>query len=168
MIFFCEDCGEKNHLTPTHLKDEKVEFRCITCNYLNSYPARIDNPSRPKKTKSIIKEIHTFPEVIGSFLFHKKKGVQKDHMNGSIKQKDMALLGKILTHNISTCRTHFPDVDEMALNISDKTLTAKMIDPDTAMVILSRSFPLPQKIMDRLALMASNERVNKGDVNGNT
>ncbi|MCP3898922.1 MAG: hypothetical protein GY707_04200 [Desulfobacteraceae bacterium] len=37
MIFFCEDCGEKNDLIPSQFKDGKAIFRCGSCNYLNSY-----------------------------------------------------------------------------------------------------------------------------------
>ena len=37
MIFFCEDCGGKNLLAPTQLKDGKAVFRCDSCDYLNSY-----------------------------------------------------------------------------------------------------------------------------------
>lgn len=49
MIFFCEDCGARNSLTPRHIDKERVTFECITCQYLNSYPL----PKTALKKKTI-------------------------------------------------------------------------------------------------------------------
>ena len=53
MIFFCEDCGEKNLLEPAQFKDGKAVFRCDSCNYLNSYVflAPEEKEVAEKKTK---------------------------------------------------------------------------------------------------------------------
>jgi len=37
MLFFCEDCGEKNFLVPKQFKDGKALFKCGSCDFFNSY-----------------------------------------------------------------------------------------------------------------------------------
>jgi hypothetical protein len=50
MIFFCEDCGEKNLLAPEQFKNGKAIFRCKSCDYLNSYYFKqSDNNQLPDK-----------------------------------------------------------------------------------------------------------------------
>ncbi|MBF0209593.1 MAG: hypothetical protein HQK64_04820 [Desulfamplus sp.] len=60
MIFFCEDCGTRNSLTDEYIKQGIVEFRCKSCNYLNSYPlpgterqSKLEIPQPKKGTKPL-------------------------------------------------------------------------------------------------------------------
>ncbi|MBF0200691.1 MAG: hypothetical protein HQK66_05155 [Desulfamplus sp.] len=38
LIFFCEECGEKNLVDSDIIKEGRVTFKCAHCNYLNNYP----------------------------------------------------------------------------------------------------------------------------------
>ena len=40
VLIFCEDCGEKNFLSMDGVKKkgQEIEFRCQSCNYLNTTP----------------------------------------------------------------------------------------------------------------------------------
>jgi len=50
MLYFCEDCGERNFLEPEVVQNGKVVFRCRVCNYLNNVevagPPADDPPPR--------------------------------------------------------------------------------------------------------------------------
>jgi len=158
MIFFCEDCGKKNDLTPAHLKQGKAVFKCKVCHYSNSYRITPPKEVHQNKTDSFFTEIKSYPEVIGSFLFHKKKGLLKNNMPGILKKNDLAILGKLLTESLSKCCVEYPDVEEMTVMISDKSMLVKMVDIDLAVIIAGRSSPLPQNIIDRLALFVSDQQ----------
>lgn len=48
MLFFCEDCGEKNLLEPNRSNKEIFRFRCRRCKYLNVVSLRkIPQPDSP-------------------------------------------------------------------------------------------------------------------------
>jgi len=149
MIFFCEDCGEKNDLTPAHLKQGKAVFKCRFCNYANAYTITPPKRKQKKKTPDFFEEIKLFPEIIGSFLFHRKKGVLKNDMPGILKKKDLAVLGSRLTDSISSCALEYPDVEEMTVIISNKTLVVRMLDSDLAVIIAGKTSPLSQPVVDR-------------------
>ncbi len=150
MIFFCEDCGEKNILSPTQLKDGKVVFRCKSCRYLNSYRTKPAENPYLKKTDDDLNLLRHFPEIIGSFLFHRKTGVLKNNMPGILKKTDLNILGKILTQNYWACYAQYTDVHEMALIISNKNIMVKMIDRNLALIIVCKTFPLSKNSMDQL------------------
>lgn len=158
MIFFCEDCGKKNDLPPAHLKQGKAVFRCKACNYSNSYRITPPKESPPKKADSFFTDIKLFPEIIGSFLFHKKKGLLNNNMPDILKKNDLVILGKLLTDTLYECCVEYPDVEEMTLKISNKFMLVKMIDLNLAVIIAGRSSPLPQNIIDRLALFVSDQQ----------
>ena len=158
MIFFCEDCGEKNDLTPEHLKQGKAVFRCRVCNYSNSYRITPPKETPPESVDSFFTEIKLFPEIIGSFLFHKKKGLLKNDMPGTLKKKDLAILGKLLADSLSICCMEYPDVEEMTLMISNKSILVKMIDVNLAVILVGNSSHLPQNIITRLARFVSDQQ----------
>lgn len=153
MIFFCEDCGEKNILSPTQLKDGKAVFRCKSCRYLNSYRTQPAENPYLKKTDDDLNLLRRFPEIIGSFLFHRETGVLKNNMPGILKKNDLDILGKILTQNYWVCHAQYPDVHEMALIISNKNIMVKMIDRNLALIIACKIFPLSKNCMDQLDRM---------------
>ncbi|SDT95534.1 hypothetical protein [Desulfobacula phenolica] len=150
MIFFCEDCGEKNILSPTQLKDGNAVFRCKYCRYLNSYRTK---PAKKPYLKQIDDDLNLhrrFPEIIGFFLFHRKTGVLKNNMPGILKKTDLDILGKILTKSYWVCHAQYQDVHEMVLIISNRNLMVKMIDRNLALIIACKSFPLSKNSMDQL------------------
>ena len=52
MIFFCEDCGEKNLLSPSQYKGGKANFKCDACNYKNGYVFLSSKEIKTAKVKS--------------------------------------------------------------------------------------------------------------------
>lgn len=162
MIFFCEDCGEKNILTPQQVRNGKAVFTCKVCQYMNSYAFGTDKKLSLKKENAFFKAIQPFPEITGSFLFHRRTGVLKNHMPVILQETDLKILGKILLENFWTCSSLYPDVDEMALILSGKSIVVKMIDNNLAVIITSKTFPLSKRITDQLNLLVSNDRVQNG------
>jgi len=153
MIYFCEDCGEKNHLLPAQLKQDKAVFRCSSCGYMNSYRIRTSEKPYLEKTKKIIRELKNFPEIIGSFFFHPKKGVSENHMPNTLQESDLHILGNLLTKNFQAASSLYTDVNAEVLVISDKNMIVKMIDKSLAVIIASKIYPLSESIMDRLSCL---------------
>lgn len=158
MILFCEDCGEKNLLDSTQLKSGKAVFKCDSCGYMNAYFIKVAKESLLEKTDAFFKVIQSFPEIIGSFLFHKKIGLIKNNMPGILKETDLNILGKLLTKNFSDCCSQYPDVNEMALVISNKNMIVKMINNNLAVIIACKIFPVSKNIMDQLNRLISNDK----------
>ena len=72
MIFFCEDCGEKNSLYPEQYKNGKAVFRCSTCHYMNSYNFH----APPKKTNPLLKKFMQISKISGvdQYILVNQKG----------------------------------------------------------------------------------------------
>ena len=88
MIFFCEDCGEKNILTPPQYKNGKAEFRCSSCHYLNSYIFQ----ASPKKNKPALEKFLQISKVSGvdQYILVDQKGKITAHdIKDSEKTADM-------------------------------------------------------------------------------
>jgi len=157
MILFCEDCGKKNILDSTGIKNGKALFRCDSCNYLNSYYITAVPATHFDKIGEFLNSIQPFPEIIGSFLFHKKTGLLKNNMPEILKATDLNTLGEILINNYLACRSQYNDVTEMGLIISNRNMIVKMVDKDLAVIIASKIFPLSKNIMNQLACLVSND-----------
>ncbi|SLM27975.1 hypothetical protein MTBBW1_1210015 [Desulfamplus magnetovallimortis] len=90
LIFFCEDCGERNSLTPEKIQNGRVTFKCSSCKYTNSYPVpgapdkekkvsrsayfgrkmeQKSNDSMPEMLRRMVCHIEMLPEVIKAFFF---------------------------------------------------------------------------------------------------
>ena len=162
MIFFCEDCGKKNILSPAQLKNGTAVFRCKDCNYQNSYSVKGMEEAVLKKAGDFFKSLHSFPEIIGSFLFHRKIGVLENNMPDILINIDLEILGNLLTQNILSCRSQYPEVDEMALIMANKHMIVKMMDENSAIIIASKIFPLSKTIMDQLACLRSTDKAQNG------
>ncbi|CCK80567.1 hypothetical protein [Desulfobacula toluolica] len=150
MIFFCEDCGEKNILSPTQLKDGQAVFRCKYCSYLNSYRTKSAGKVYSKQIDEDLNLFGNLPEIIGFFFFHRKTGVLKNNMPGILKKTDLDILGKILTNSYWVCHAQYQDVHEMVLIISNKNMIVKIIDSNLAFIIACKIFPLSKNSMDLL------------------
>jgi hypothetical protein len=72
MIFFCEDCGEKNLLAPPQFKNGKAVFRCSSCHYQNSYVFQVPQ----KKTNALLKKFMQISNVSGvdQYILVNQKG----------------------------------------------------------------------------------------------
>jgi len=154
MILFCEDCGEKNKVNFQFSKNKQETFRCTVCNYLNFYHLAPSKKECPEKAALIFKEALLLPDIIGSFLFHTKTGVLKNKMPGLLKGTDLQILGKLLTQNYQACQSHYSDVFEMAIKISNKHLIVKKIAQDIFIILACDRFPLLQNITDKLGQLA--------------
>jgi DNA-directed RNA polymerase subunit RPC12/RpoP len=152
MIFFCEDCAEKNLLSQSHLKNGKATFRCSHCSYMNSYKIKPVDNNKDREYKGleyvgeILNSLSRFPEIIGSFIFHKKKGVLANNMPASLKQTDLYFIAQILVKNYYYGLSQYPDVNEMVLVISNKNMMVKMINHNLAIIVVCKAFPLSREI----------------------
>ena len=135
MIFFCEDCGEKNFLTQSQLKNGKAVFRCDACDYMNSYAFQTSEKQYLKIIDPFFKDIQGAPDIIGSFLFHRKTGILKNNMPDILKEPDLLILGKTITNNYLIGRSQYPDINEMTMVIANKNMIVKMIDDDLMVII---------------------------------
>ena len=154
MIFFCEDCGEKNILAQTQLKNGKAVFRCTACHYMNSYAYPISKKNL-KKIDQFFKDIQASPEIIGSFLFHGKTGLLKNNMPDMLKESDLKVLGKTITNNYLIGCSQYSDINEMTLVIANKNMIVKMIDSNLTLIIVSKTFPLSKNILNKLDRLVS-------------
>lgn len=161
MIFFCEDCGKKNFLDKTELKDGKVLFRCSSCNYQNSYYFKEKQEKYVKKIDLFFKEIKQIDEIIGLFLFNTKRGVLKNNMPVLLEAKDLDLLGKMLVKNYLICLSLYTDINEMTVFISDKTMVVRQINNNLFILLATKKFPLSQKVMVKLTSLAATCRAQQ-------
>ncbi|NOX33812.1 MAG: hypothetical protein GXP56_08740 [Deltaproteobacteria bacterium] len=128
---------------------------------MNSYAINSINKTQVKKARTCLKRIQTFPEIIGGFLFHKKKGILKNNMPGLLKEKDLEFLGNILTQSFSAGRSCYPDANKMVLIIYKKNIVLKMIGPDLALIIVCKTYPLSKQITDQLLYLTSNHKAQE-------
>ena len=61
MIFFCEDCGGNNNLSPEQYESGKALFRCSSCHYLNSYIFQVPE----KKKKPLLNKFMQISKISG-------------------------------------------------------------------------------------------------------
>jgi hypothetical protein len=153
MIFFCEDCGAKNNLGEQDFRAGRAVFRCGACGYMNAYAVSSDI----SETNILAKKIQSHPEIIGAFVYHKKKGPVTNHMPKMLTRADLEVLGRHLSQSYSTALSSYPDIHRVMIAISDKHITLQPFAPDLFLVVVSTHLPLPAAIE---ALMIS---VNKKD-----
>ncbi len=146
MIFFCEDCGDKNDLGKANLKNGRAVFRCCSCQYLNSYPVSTDL----EKIDSLLKKIQSYPEIIGAFLYHEKSRILTNHMPQILTDADLEVLGIYLTRSFLVALSHYSDIHKVMITISDKHITLQKIDPDLFVFVVSKTLPLPEEIQNLL------------------
>ena len=148
MIFFCEDCGDKNDLGKADLKNGKAVFRCHSCQYMNSYTV-----SNVLKKKDIFsKKIQSHPDIIGAFLYHKENSTITNHMPEILTEADLEVLGRYLTRSYLAAHSHYPDIHEVMITISDKHITIQKIDVNLFFFVVSTTLPLPEAMKELLIL----------------
>lgn len=146
MIFFCEDCGAKNDLGEADFKNGKAVFRCCSCQYMNSYTV----PAAWNKKDILLKKIQSHPEIIGVFLYHGKKGIITNHMPQLLTPADLEVLGRYLSRSYLAALSHYSDIHEVMIAISDKHITIQRIGLDLFFFVVSTSLPLPEVIKELL------------------
>lgn len=162
MILFCEDCACKNHLEQTRLSADIAIFKCISCGYQNKIKIESQNIKAPLtriaknakqqsgKIDDYFHAIQSTPDIVGSFLYHVKKGVIKTHMPDVLKLEDLIFLGKSLIKNYKICSFVFPDITRMTLVIDKKNLVLQMITIDLALILSCQHFPISESIENLL------------------
>ncbi len=162
MIFFCEDCGAKNDLGQADVKNGKAVFRCCSCRYMNSYtvPGAVSETNILVKKKIQSHPLLTHPEIIGTFLYHGKKGALTNHMPESLTRADLEVLGTYLSRSYLAGLSHYPDIHRVMIAISDKHITLEMLGPDLFFFVVSKSLPLPAAIEDLLISMGKKDNGN--------
>lgn len=146
MIFFCEDCGVKNDLDEADFNAGRAVFRCCSCQYMNSYTV----PGVWNQTDILLKKIQSHPEIMGAFLYHGKKGILTNHMPEILTPADLDVLGRYLSRSYLAALSHYPDIHEGMVAISDKHITIKRIGLDLFFFVVSTTFPLPEVIKELL------------------
>ncbi|OQY52989.1 MAG: hypothetical protein B6230_01475 [Desulfobacteraceae bacterium 4572_89] len=157
MIFFCEDCGEKNDLGKENIKNGKAVFRCVSCQYLNSYMVS----AALKETDILLKKITSCPEVIGTFLYHKKNRVINNHMPKMLHETDLEILGRCLLNSYLTAQSLYSDINEEMVTISDKHITIQKIEPDLFIFIVSKNLPLSETVQNLLISLIKKKNSNE-------
>ncbi len=153
IIAFCEECGKKNILDKSAVKEGMIVFTCSFCNYQNRYSLK-DSGHNP--IISFMETVKNFPEITGCFIFHRQKGITKNFMGKILRESDLLKLGKTLMKNYLACRSCHDDITEMSLVISDKVMVFKPIDRSSAVVIVSKVFPLPSPVQDQWKIYQNN------------
>ncbi|MFH2058641.1 MAG: hypothetical protein ABIJ59_07060 [Pseudomonadota bacterium] len=162
MILFCEDCGSKNHLEQPRLFANNALFKCTSCGYQNKIKTESQNKKAPltrtvknakqqsNKIDDYFHAIQSTPDIVGSFLYHIKNGVVKNHMPDVLELEDLIFLGKTLVKNYKICSFVFPDITRMTLVIDKKNLVLQMINTDLALILSCQHFPIPEPIENLL------------------
>lgn len=137
MIFFCEECGEKNDLKDMPLVDGKVVFQCRGCGYGNAYSA--DKPGAGPVGKSTLKKKSSFPQVIGLFSYHVQNGLMENQMPAILSRADVETLGQTFTHVHGDGRSLYPDIKEVSALLGDKYFTVHIIEPRLFVVLVVKN-----------------------------
>ena len=162
MIFFCEDCGAKNVLTHSPMKKGKAVFRCDACGYMNAYAVQMPEKKYSTQIDRFFKEIEPFPEIIGSFLFHRENGILKNNMPDVLQESDLIVLAETLIDTYRIGCSLYTDINALTLVISDKNMIIKLINPTLALIIASRTVALSHHISDQLSCLVSTQTFQAG------
>jgi hypothetical protein len=149
MIRFCEDCGKKNRVDSVEFTTGKARFRCAVCGYLSPYHFKPRENAILEQAELFYAETRDFPEILGSFLFHRDLGLLKNHMPEVLKPADLDFLGKTLTRIHEYGQSGLGHVDETTLCIADKTMVVKKMGKTLFMVIACKYSTLPRNISER-------------------
>jgi hypothetical protein len=149
MIRFCEDCGKRNDVTSIDFTAAKARFRCAVCGYLSPYHFSPRENALLEQAELFFEESGTFPEILGSFLFHRDLGLLNNHMPEILKPADLDFLGKKLMQIHMSAQSRLGDVNETGLCIADKHIIVKMMGKNLFMIIACKSSTLPRDISER-------------------
>ena len=149
MICFCEDCGKKNQVISIEFTTGQARFRCAVCGYLSPYHFNPRENAILEQAEIFFEETRNFPEILGSFLFHRDLGLLKNHMPEVLEPADLDFLGKKLTRIYEYGQSGLGHVDGTTLCIADKTMVVKKMGKTLFMIIACKSSTLPRNISER-------------------
>lgn len=151
MFFFCEDCGAKNQLRPEQIQNERAIFRCITCGYANNYllpgikKTFQTHSSKHNYANTFLNRINTFPYIIGSFIYHPKKGIIASRITEKIKGEELPNLAEILSNNYSLCKKNYPDTQKETLFFKKKIWTVQPLGNNLFIAVAGTVYPFPKQ-----------------------
>jgi len=163
LIFFCEDCGEKNTIGPEQITDDRVAFKCGSCKYYNSYPVPGKQRSEPgtenlyplrqltqsthykKKVQPWIKQLNLLPEVDGVFIVHQETVVWQSPEAGEISGNQLAGIVQLLTKNYRLGQRHLPGSNEIVLGIKKRTVLYIEVSNDVFFSVICNVFPVARR-----------------------
>ncbi len=141
------------------LEGGRARFTCRECNYLNSYPLPWPEHAFLEKSESICKEMLSFPEVIGLFLYHSQRGILLSRMPAILKQADLNTLGREFSRAYSQSLLAFSDVHGMQIRIAEKYFIVHQIRAGFFLVIVSRTPSLSRELCGLIPGLAESSPV---------
>ncbi|WDP92976.1 MAG: hypothetical protein HUN04_25935 [Desulfobacter sp.] len=150
MILFCEDCGQKNDLEPAAFAGGRAVFKCSACGYHNAYALNVqETDSGPVKGFTpFFVAVQSLPGIIGSFLYHEKKGLVGEKMPPVLTRKDIESLGSGLSLGYSGGDRTFPDMKKMTVVISDKYFSVFKVAPQLYAIVVAAVPDLPREVIE--------------------
>lgn len=152
MILFCEDCGQKNDLEPSAFAGGRAVFECQVCGYHNAYALQEPDPAPAGDDgASFFDAVQSFPGVIGSFLYHEKKGLVGEKMPPVLTRKDIESLGSGLSLGFSGGDRTYSDITKMTVVISDKYFSVFRAGPQLYAIVVSVGPDLPEEVRELIS-----------------
>lgn len=146
MIFFCEDCGEKNDLAGSAFSNGKAVFQCRACGYRNAYSFCPRTKEIHREKGRILKSICSFSEVIGVFLYHRENGVGETRMPDILTRSDIETLGREFSRSYAGGQSAYSDIEGMCIRIADKYFMVSRMPDRQWVVIAARTPALPDAV----------------------
>jgi len=171
LIFFCEDCGEKNSISPEQITNDIVSFRCGSCRYYNSYPVPgkkrrsvdtevADHAEVPEVqfdlgeiTRQLIDQMNTLEEVTGIFIFYQNHVVLLSPEPEGFTKGELRSIGELLTENYHFGQKIIPDINEIMLGKKKRIIIYNSISNDLFFAVMCQSFPVSRRcraLLDRV------------------
>ncbi len=146
MIFFCEECGEKNDLEGSAFSNGKAVFQCRACGYRNAYSFCPRKKEIHRDKGRILKTICSFSEVIGVFLYDTENGVRETRMPDVLTRADIEILGREFFRSYTSGQSAYPDIQGMCIRIADKYFMVHRMPDHLLVVIVTRTPTLPDAV----------------------
>lgn len=147
MIVFCEDCGDKNSITPGHIKDNYIVFVCRSCGYHNRQavvprtmhrpPADNDTSGSRKRLAEFYRSLKTDPGVIGCFLYHSVHGIINSQMPETLTSDALRHLAVYVTSRFETAGRSDPSLSEAVFKLDKSAAAVFRILPDLFFILIT-------------------------------
>ena len=152
MILFCEDCGEKNDLDPSFFSTGRAVFTCARCGYANAYTVDMPKTESVATLTRFLKDILSFPEIIGAFFYHRIQGVIARQMPGMLNLKDLRHLGDGFADSYRAGASGWEDLQGMTVVISDKHFFVSRVGA-LYLIVAATSSPLPERVLKHIEVL---------------
>lgn len=163
MIVFCEDCGQKNHLTTGLSLDGKAVFICRGCGYKNAYATSAPVEPMPDIVISTLEKLQTqTPWMIGFFIFHPINKIIFNQMPETLAPADLEFLGTLIYQGYNDGCRCFKDIESFSVKIADKILFAVLNDHSNMLVLATLDRALSASHQKEISTLFAEHLYNKG------